>query len=75
MLVLDPKKRYTINQIRNHRWMCADGGYQEEKPRPHILGQNAKSGEINEQILKLMQGLGIDQQKTIEVRNETFVHE
>ena len=68
MLVLDPKKRYTINQIHNHRWMCADGGFQDETPpRPHIVGQNAKAGEFNEQILRLMQGLGIDQQKTTEV--------
>jgi hypothetical protein len=32
-----------------------------------MMGINAKLGEFNEQILRLMQSLGIDQQKTKEV--------
>lgn len=67
MLVLDPKKRYTISQVRHHKWMQKDGGAPKERPRSPILGQNARIGEYNEQILRLMQGLGIDQQKTVEV--------
>ena len=38
-------------------------------PAPVIPGQNAQQGECNDQILRLMQSLGIDQQKTMEVIN------
>lgn len=68
--MLDPKKRYTLSQIQNHKWMSMDGGGKKEAappPAPAVVGQNAKQGECNEQILRLMQSLGIDQQKTTEV--------
>lgn len=67
MLVLDPHRRYTIEQIKHHRWMLI------EVMDPISLAcdnQNvsARSGtaitEPNEQILRLMAGLGIDTKKT-----------
>lgn len=67
MLVLDPHRRYTIEQIKHHRWMMI------EVMDPISLAcdnQNvsARCGttttEPNEQILRLMAGLGIDTQKT-----------
>lgn len=67
MLVLDPHRRYTIEQIKHHRWMLI------EVMDPISLAcdsQNisARNGtaitEPNEQILRLMAGLGIDTQKT-----------
>lgn len=64
MLVREPTKRYCIEQIKRHRWMT------EETPRLlppiNILG-DVKS-EPNEQILRLMNSLGIDAAKTKEVR-------
>ncbi|XP_031635678.1 serine/threonine-protein kinase par-1 isoform X2 [Contarinia nasturtii] len=69
MLVLDPHRRYTIEQIKHHRWMLV------EVMDPISLAcdnQNvsARNGtaitEPNEQILRLMAGLGIDAQKTCE---------
>lgn len=69
MLVLDPSRRYTIEQIKRHRWMMI------EVMDPVALlcennsvGVNSVGGtstvEPNEQILRLMAGLGIDAQKT-----------
>ena len=72
MLVLDPKKRYTISQIRHHKWMLRDGGAPKERPPSPILGQNARIGEYNDQILRLMHSLGVDQQKTVEVCAASF---
>ncbi|XP_014253712.1 myb-like protein P isoform X2 [Cimex lectularius] len=62
MLVLEPGKRYSVEQIKRHRWMV------EEAPRLlpcTSIGDN-KLAEPNEQILRLMQSLGIDAAKTRE---------
>lgn len=61
MLVLEPNKRYSIQQIKKHRWM------QDGEP-PVLPPSFAVSTSIpNEQILRLMQSLGIDSTKTREV--------
>lgn len=67
MLVLDPSKRYTISMIKKHQWMQQDGGPPKQAPPSPVIGQNAKMGEYNEQILRLMQGMKIDRNKTVEV--------
>lgn len=67
MLVLEPTKRYSIVQIRAHRWMQLEESYPHSAPPSPIIGYNAKVGEFNEQILRIMQSLGIDQKKTMEV--------
>jgi len=67
MLVRDPKKRYTIAQIKQHKWMEVQSG-QPKDPAPSPIGHhNSDAGEYNEQILRLMQSLGIDQLKTVQV--------
>lgn len=63
MLVLDPSRRYSIEQIKHHRWMLIEGS--------NAIGlncdiSNKSAQEPNEQILRLMVGLGIDAQKTRE---------
>ena len=63
MLVLEPRKRLTIVQIKQQRWMQA---YQEKLPVTENY-ISATSGEYDDQILKLMHTLGIEQLKTIEV--------
>ncbi|XP_067011544.1 serine/threonine-protein kinase SIK2 isoform X2 [Anabrus simplex] len=62
MLVLDPGKRYSVEQIKRHRWMMA------EAPRllPSTGDATSNKPEPNEQILRLMQSLGIDAVKTRE---------
>ncbi|XP_071806169.1 serine/threonine-protein kinase SIK2-like [Asterias amurensis] len=74
MLVIDPAKRYTIEQIKNHKWMQMDGG--EPSPVTSPVAEIPKPiGEFNEQALRLMQSLGIDQQRTIEsLRRDAYDH-
>ena len=80
MLVLDPKKRYTIDQIRRHRWMKASteettsGSEPPQQQQPQQTPPSAsssttsvQSSDYDEQILKLMQTLGIEPCKTVEV--------
>ena len=63
MLVLEPSKRYTIPQIKRHRWMAgtADAIYTTAPTIP------SSQQEPNEQILRLMHSLGIDVARTREV--------
>ncbi|NXV76628.1 SIK2 kinase, partial [Atlantisia rogersi] len=74
MLVLDPSKRLTVAQIKEHKWMLMEVPAQKPVLYPPG-GENEPSiGEYNEQVLRLMHSLGIDQQKTIEVKHtHTYV--
>ncbi|XP_060804030.1 serine/threonine-protein kinase SIK2 [Amyelois transitella] len=77
MLVLEPMKRYTIEQIKKHRWMAA-----EPYVVPSVVADPARSPahapvhhEPNEQVLRLMQSLGIDPVKTKEsLRSNSYDH-
>ncbi|XP_059402947.1 serine/threonine-protein kinase SIK2-like isoform X3 [Carassius carassius] len=68
MLVLDPAKRLSLSQIKEHRWMVQE--VPSQRPVLYRQGLSCKSklgwGEHSEQVLRLMHSLGIDQQKTIE---------
>ncbi|XP_033220170.1 serine/threonine-protein kinase SIK2-like isoform X4 [Belonocnema kinseyi] len=71
MLVLEPSKRYTIPQIKRHRWMAgaADGIYTAASTIP------SSQQEPNDQILRLMHSLGIDITRTREsLRNNSYDH-
>lgn len=68
MLVVDPAKRITIAQIRQHRWMQADPTLlQQDDPAFSMQGYTSNLGDYNEQVLGIMQALGIDRQRTVEV--------
>lgn len=70
MLVLDPSRRYTVEDIKSHRWMLAEPPHLLPGSAPDPLGPHRP--EPNEQILRLMQSLGIDSVKTRDVsRGET----
>ena len=71
MLVLDPKKRYTITQIKQHKWMQLDGALAKALVPSSDPELDLKPGEFSEQTLVIMQSLGIDQRKTLEVRLPT----
>lgn len=76
MLVLEPMKRFTIEQIKKHRWMAvepyvpsalvADPARSPARSPAHAPAHT----EPNEQVLRLMQSLGIDPVKTKEVSLE-----
>ncbi|XP_074039380.1 uncharacterized protein [Leptinotarsa decemlineata] len=69
MLVLEPNKRYSVQQIKKHRWMQM--GVPPAMP-PTIVVSNCQP---NEQILRLMQSLGIDSSKTREsIRLGSYDH-
>lgn len=62
MLVLDPTRRFTIEQIKRHRWMTV-----EDSPvikNPPLNSGGTACFEPNDTILRIMQGIGIDSQKT-----------
>lgn len=74
MLVLDPSKRLTIAQIKEHKWMLVEVPVQRPVLYPQGQENEPSIGEFNEQVLRLMHSLGIDQQKTIEVKwSETWL--
>jgi hypothetical protein len=67
MLVLEPTRRLSIVKIKEHEWMLMDGaGIRSCPPSPTTQSKNSV-GQYNEQILRIMQSLGIDQHKTLEV--------
>ncbi|CAL4065146.1 unnamed protein product [Meganyctiphanes norvegica] len=58
MLVLDPNRRYKIDHIKRHRWMQTD-----EPPRLYLDNPTVRAERTtdpNEQVLRVMQELGID---------------
>ena len=63
MLVLDPSRRYTIEQIKQHAWTRGDGQLSAavnlQKPRV--------TTEVSDQIIQVMKSLGIEETKTREV--------
>ncbi|XP_038520859.1 LOW QUALITY PROTEIN: serine/threonine-protein kinase SIK2 isoform X1 [Canis lupus familiaris] len=75
MLVLDPSKRLTIAQIKEHKWMLIEVPVQRPVLYPQGQENEPSIGEFNEQVLRLMHSLGIDQQKTIEsLQNKSYNH-
>ncbi|XP_034996157.1 serine/threonine-protein kinase SIK2 [Zootoca vivipara] len=75
MLVLDPSKRLTIAQIKEHKWMLVEVPVQRPILYPQGQENEPSIGEYNEQVLRLMHSLGIDQQKTIEsLQDKSYNH-
>lgn len=71
MLVYDGKKRLTIPQIATHPWMLQD----KQAVDRYAEGSKVFSGRPDEepydvQVLSTMQRLGVDRQKTIQVRSQ-----
>jgi hypothetical protein len=62
MLILDPNKRYTVEQIKRHPWML------EEAPRllPGTIAE--MPAEPNDQVLRFMSSLDINTTRTRQVR-------
>ncbi|XP_020845451.1 serine/threonine-protein kinase SIK2 [Phascolarctos cinereus] len=75
MLVLDPSKRLTIAQIKEHKWMLVEVPVHRPVLYPQEQENEPSLGEYNEQVLRLMHSLGIDQQKTMEsLQNKSYNH-
>ena len=66
MLVVDPAKRISMAQIRQHRWMQADPSLLPPAcPAFSLLSYNSSLGDYDEQALAIMQALGVDRQRTV----------
>ncbi|XDA71547.1 hypothetical protein R6Z07F_001899 [Ovis aries] len=67
MLVVEPAKRITIAQIRQHRWMQAEPALLLPACAAFsLLGYTSSVGDYDEQALGIMQTLGVDRKKTVE---------
>ncbi|XP_076858514.1 serine/threonine-protein kinase SIK1 [Brachyhypopomus gauderio] len=75
MLVVDPAKRISVAQIKQHRWMLADPTAPHHV-LSHSLGDyNSNLGDYSEPVLGIMQTLGIDRQRTVEsLQSSSYNH-
>ncbi|XP_011384652.2 serine/threonine-protein kinase SIK1-like, partial [Pteropus vampyrus] len=75
MLAVDPARRISIAQIRQHRWMQAGPAPPCVSPAGPALGCNSNLGGYDEQVLGFMQTLGVDRQRTVEsLQNSSYNH-
>lgn len=70
MLVVDPARRISVAQIKQHRWMLADPTAAHQTLSHSLTEYNSNLGDYSEPVLGIMNTLGIDRQKTIEVSEE-----
>ncbi|XP_028993050.1 serine/threonine-protein kinase SIK1 [Betta splendens] len=75
MLVVDPAKRITVAQIKQHRWMLADPTAAHQTLCHSLTEYNSNLGDYSEPVLGIMNTLGIDRQKTIEsLQSSSYNH-
>uniref|UniRef100_A0AAY4B1M5 non-specific serine/threonine protein kinase n=1 Tax=Denticeps clupeoides TaxID=299321 RepID=A0AAY4B1M5_9TELE len=75
MLVVDPTKRITMAQIKQHRWMLADPMAPRHALSVSLTDYNSNLGDYSEPVLSIMQTLGIDRQKTVEsLQSSSYNH-
>ncbi|XP_063722035.1 uncharacterized protein LOC134848491 [Symsagittifera roscoffensis] len=64
ILVLDPVKRYTVQQIKQHIWMKRDSEYDIYNGCGATSTRGGDLLPLNENVLQAMNRLGLDQEKT-----------
>ncbi len=64
MLVLDPVKRYTVRQVKQHKWMTADRIDNVVERPPLSPGENG-THTFNQQVLDKMCEMGVADEETI----------
>ncbi|CAN9497637.1 unnamed protein product [Ophioblennius macclurei] len=75
MLVVDPAKRITVAQIKQHRWMLADPTAARQTLSHSLTEYNSNLGDYSEPVLGIMNTLGIDRQRTIEsLQSSSYNH-
>ncbi|XP_076015215.1 serine/threonine-protein kinase SIK1 [Genypterus blacodes] len=75
MLVVDPAKRITVAQIKQHRWMLADPTAPHQTLSHSLTEYNSNLGDYSEPVLGIMNTLGIDRQRTIEsLQSSSYNH-
>ncbi|XP_056145265.1 serine/threonine-protein kinase SIK1 [Lampris incognitus] len=75
MLVVDPAKRISVAQIKQHRWMLADPAAPHQTLSHSLTEYNSNLGDYSEPVLGIMNTLGIDRQRTIEsLQSSSYNH-
>lgn len=75
MLVVDPSKRISVAQIKQHRWMLADPSAAHQTLSHSLTEYNSNLGDYSEPVLGIMNTLGIDRQRTIEsLQSSSYNH-
>ncbi|XP_061547878.1 serine/threonine-protein kinase SIK1 [Phycodurus eques] len=75
MLVVDPAKRISVAQIKQHRWMLADPVAAHQTLSHSLTDYNSYLGDYSEPVLGIMNTLGIDRQRTIEsLQSSSYNH-
>nr|XP_061799261.1 serine/threonine-protein kinase SIK2-like [Nerophis lumbriciformis] len=75
MLVVDPAKRISVAQIKQHRWMLADPSAARQTLSHSLTDYNSNLGDYSEPVLGIMNTLGIDRQRTIEsLQSSSYNH-
>ncbi|KAM8856139.1 serine/threonine-protein kinase SIK1 [Spinachia spinachia] len=75
MLVVDPARRISVAQIRQHRWMLADPTAARQTLSHSLTEYNSNLGDYSEPVLGIMNTLGINRQKTIEsLQSSSYNH-
>ncbi|XP_049584179.1 serine/threonine-protein kinase SIK1 [Syngnathus scovelli] len=75
MLVVDPAKRISVAQIKQHRWMLADPTAAHQTLSHSLTDYNSNLGDYSEPVLGIMNTLGIDRQRTIEsLQSSSYNH-
>ncbi|XP_066516019.1 serine/threonine-protein kinase SIK1-like [Hoplias malabaricus] len=75
MLAVDPAKRISVAQIKQHRWMQADPTAACQTLSNADCPELLQPESYSEPVLSLMQALGIDKQRTVEsLQNGSYNH-
>ncbi|KAL6100974.1 sik1 [Pungitius sinensis] len=75
MLVVDPARRISMAQIKQHRWMLADPTAARQTLSHSLTEYNSNLGDYSEPVLGIMNTLGINRQKTIEsLQSSSYNH-
>ncbi|KAE8299190.1 Serine/threonine-protein kinase SIK2 [Larimichthys crocea] len=75
MLVVDPARRISVAQIKQHRWMLADPTAAHQTLSHSLTEYNSNLGDYSEPVLGIMNTLGIDRQRTIEsLQSSSYNH-
>uniref|UniRef100_A0A8C2ZJV0 non-specific serine/threonine protein kinase n=1 Tax=Cyclopterus lumpus TaxID=8103 RepID=A0A8C2ZJV0_CYCLU len=75
MLVVDPARRISMAQIKQHRWMLADPTAAHQTLSHSLTEYNSNLGDYSEPVLGIMNTLGINRQKTIEsLQSSSYNH-
>uniref|UniRef100_A0A915J7M8 Protein kinase domain-containing protein n=1 Tax=Romanomermis culicivorax TaxID=13658 RepID=A0A915J7M8_ROMCU len=77
LLVVEPCKRYTLEQVKSHRWIrsvaCIDRHFSEIDLNNRLIDSSPRLDEPLEPVLKLIESLGIDPNRTKEsLKNKAF---